>query len=79
MDSALKCDLLKGLLFVVCVQLLTGIDTSKVYHMVRAQTLIKLYLIYNMLEVSEARLKVGLHFKVFTDRVSENLLMLQGN
>lgn len=52
-DTALKCDLIKGLIFLICTYLMTFIDTSVIYHMVRAQTLIKLYIIYNMLEVAD--------------------------
>jgi len=29
-----------------------GIDTSVIYHLVRVQSVIKLYVIYNMLDVS---------------------------
>lgn len=53
LDTALKCDVLKGCIFIMCSYLLSFIDTSVIYHLVRAQTLIKLYIIYNMLEVAD--------------------------
>jgi len=53
MDTALTCDILKGLLFGISLYLMSYIDTSKIYHIVRAQNLIKLYIIYNMLEVGD--------------------------
>jgi len=53
LDTALTCDILKGLLFVISLYLMSYIDTSKIYHIVRAQNLIKLYIIYNMLEVGD--------------------------
>jgi len=53
MDTALKCDIIKSLIFIFGLCLLSKIDTSFIYHLVRAQTLIKLYIIYNMLEVAD--------------------------
>ena len=44
-------DLLKGLIIVVCVYMMTYIDTSMMYHLIKSQSVIKLYLFYNMLEV----------------------------
>ena len=44
-------DFSKLFLIVFCYYLLTFIDTSMVYHMIRAQTIIKLYIFFNMLEV----------------------------
>ncbi|PJF16475.1 hypothetical protein PSACC_03663 [Paramicrosporidium saccamoebae] len=44
-------DLLRGLLlFTVCV-LLQQIDASRVYHSIRGQSVIKLYVIFNVFEV----------------------------
>ena len=45
-------DLLKGLIIVVCVYMMTYIDTSMMYHLIKSQSVIKLYLFYNMLEVT---------------------------
>ena len=44
-------DLLKGLIIGVCVYVMTYIDTSMMYHIIKSQSVIKLYLFYNMLEV----------------------------
>ncbi|TRY76158.1 hypothetical protein TCAL_03511 [Tigriopus californicus] len=46
-------DLLKGLIIAVCVYSMTHIDTSVMYHMIKSQSVIKLYLFYNMLEVGD--------------------------
>nr|CAB3266812.1 transmembrane anterior posterior transformation protein 1 homolog [Phallusia mammillata] len=53
LDPAQKCDLLKGIIFISCAYVMSYIDTSFIYHLVRAQTLMKLYIIYNMLEVAD--------------------------
>ncbi|XP_041368796.1 transmembrane anterior posterior transformation protein 1 homolog isoform X2 [Gigantopelta aegis] len=53
LESAHICDLLKGIiLFVVCL-ILDHIDTSMMYHLVRGQSVIKLYVFYNMLDVCD--------------------------
>ncbi len=44
-------DLLKGLIMAACVYAMTYIDTSMMYHIIKSQSVIKLYLFYNMLEV----------------------------
>jgi hypothetical protein len=36
----------------VCVYAMTYVDTSVMYHLIKSQSVIKLYLFYNMLEVS---------------------------
>jgi hypothetical protein len=46
-----KIDLLKGLIIGVCAYAMTHIDTSMMYHLIKSQSVIKLYLFYNMLEV----------------------------
>lgn len=66
LDPGQKSDLLKGLIFAVVSFLLTYIDTSVIYHLVRAQTLIKLYIIYNMLEVKEIWLII--HHSVYISK-----------
>ena len=45
-------DLLKGLIIAVCVYAMAFIDTSMMYHLIKSQSVIKLYLFYNMLEVN---------------------------
>ena len=46
-----KADLLKGLLFTISCIFLTQLDASRMYHNIRGQATIKLYVIYNVLEV----------------------------
>ena len=51
LPPALSLFLLIGLMLVVCVIAMGYVDTSQVYHLVRGQSVIKLYVIYNMLDV----------------------------
>lgn len=46
-----KADLLQGLLIVCSCAILMSFDASRMYHSIRGQSAIKLYVIYNMLEV----------------------------
>jgi hypothetical protein len=47
-----KADLLRSLIIIVSLALLLPfIDTSKIYHSIRGQDTIKLYVIFNALEV----------------------------
>ncbi|KAJ1970940.1 hypothetical protein H4R35_005566 [Dimargaris xerosporica] len=46
-----QCDLMKGLLIAVCCGMLQSFDSAQLYHMVRGQLIIKVYAIFNMLEV----------------------------
>lgn len=49
-----KCDLVKGLVFILACTILHRItDTSQMYHSVRGQETIKLYVIYNVLEIAD--------------------------
>lgn len=47
-----KADLLKGLLVLFSCSILMYFDASRMYHSIRGQAAIKLYVIYNVLEVS---------------------------
>lgn len=47
-----KADLLKGFLLILSCTILTYFDASRMYHGIRGQAAIKLYVIYNVLEVS---------------------------
>ncbi|MFH4978678.1 hypothetical protein AB6A40_005387 [Gnathostoma spinigerum] len=51
--SADTCDLLKVIIVVVASLLMQIVDTSIMYHQVRGQGIIKLYIFYNMLEVAD--------------------------
>ncbi|KAL8580812.1 hypothetical protein ACOMHN_017316 [Nucella lapillus] len=53
LQPAQVCDLLKGLLLGVAVLCVEFIDTSRLYHMVRGQAVIKLYVFYNMLDLAD--------------------------
>jgi hypothetical protein len=46
-----KIDLLKGLIIGICAYVMSHLDTSMMYHLIKSQSVIKLYLFYNMLEV----------------------------
>ena len=48
-----KADILKGLLIVISCFILMYFDASRMYHGIRGQAAIKLYVIYNVLEVSD--------------------------
>ncbi|KAJ9235277.1 hypothetical protein DTO169E5_6243 [Paecilomyces variotii] len=48
-----KADILKGLLMIATCCVLMFFDASRVYHWIRGQAAIKLYVIYNVLEVSD--------------------------
>lgn len=47
-----KADILKGLLIIISCTILMYFDASRMYHGIRGQAAIKLYVIYNVLEVS---------------------------
>lgn len=48
-----KADILKGLLMIATCGVLMRFDASRMYHWIRGQAAIKLYVIYNVLEVSD--------------------------
>ncbi|RMZ82179.1 hypothetical protein DV738_g1712, partial [Chaetothyriales sp. CBS 135597] len=48
-----KADMLKGLLIICTSLVLLQLDASRMYHWVRGQAAIKLYVIYNILEVCD--------------------------
>lgn len=48
-----KADMLKGLLIISTCLILLKLDASRMYHWVRGQAAIKLYVIYNILEVCD--------------------------
>lgn len=47
------CDLLKGFILIFGAFLMNHVDTSILYHVIRSQSVIKLYIFYNMLEVAD--------------------------
>ena len=44
--------MLKGFIMVLCYCMMSYVDYSMMYHLIRGQSVIKLYIIYNMLEVT---------------------------
>ncbi|KJE90280.1 hypothetical protein CAOG_08528 [Capsaspora owczarzaki ATCC 30864] len=51
MDASQVCDVLRGVLVLTCCVGLEFMDSSRLYHSIRGQSVIKLYVIYNMLEI----------------------------
>lgn len=47
------CDLLKASVILFCSSLMYYIDTNMMYHLIKSQSVIKLYLFYNILEVGD--------------------------
>ena len=46
-------DVLKYLIIGTCCYAMSYVDTSMLYHMIKSQSVIKLYLMYNMIEVAD--------------------------
>ncbi|XP_057706415.1 transmembrane anterior posterior transformation protein 1 homolog isoform X2 [Corythoichthys intestinalis] len=53
LQPAQVCDMLKGLILVLCFFMMHYVDYAMMYHLIRGQSVIKLYIIYNMLEVAD--------------------------
>ncbi|OZJ05502.1 hypothetical protein BZG36_01898 [Bifiguratus adelaidae] len=53
LKASQKCDLLKGLLLFVACFVMRSVDASKVYHTIRGQSSIKVYVIFNVLEICD--------------------------
>lgn len=54
LSSSHKCDILKTLLIIMSCWILSRItDASKMYHSVRGQDVVKLYVIFNVLEIAD--------------------------
>uniref|UniRef100_G3STD1 Transmembrane anterior posterior transformation 1 n=1 Tax=Loxodonta africana TaxID=9785 RepID=G3STD1_LOXAF len=53
LQPAQVCDILKGVILVLCYFMMHYVDYSMMYHLIRGQSVIKLYIIYNMLEVAD--------------------------
>lgn len=53
LKPAQVCDVLKGVIMVICYFMMHYVDYSMMYHLIRGQSVIKLYIIYNMLEVAD--------------------------
>ncbi|KAL7643625.1 UNVERIFIED_CONTAM: hypothetical protein RMT77_005608 [Armadillidium vulgare] len=53
MKPAEIIDLLKGALLILCCYVISYIDTSVFYHIIKTQSTIKLYFFFNMLEIAD--------------------------
>uniref|UniRef100_A0A673X451 Transmembrane anterior posterior transformation 1 n=1 Tax=Salmo trutta TaxID=8032 RepID=A0A673X451_SALTR len=53
LQPAQVCDIMKGLIMVLCYSMMHYVDYSMMYHLIRGQSVIKLYIIYNMLQVAD--------------------------
>ncbi|KAG7221899.1 hypothetical protein INR49_016925 [Caranx melampygus] len=53
LQPAQVCDVLKGFIMVLCYSMMSYVDYAMMYHIIRGQSVIKLYIIYNMLEVAD--------------------------
>lgn len=51
LSAAEACDLLKMAVLISCSMMLMPWDTSMMYHVIKSQSVIKLYIFFNMLEV----------------------------
>lgn len=47
------CDLLKGIMWIIVSYSLLYADTNMLYHLIKSQSIIKLYMFYNMLEIGD--------------------------
>ncbi|XP_053560091.1 transmembrane anterior posterior transformation protein 1 homolog [Bombina bombina] len=53
LQPAQVCDIMKGVILIICYFMMHYVDYSMMYHLIRGQSVIKLYIIYNMLEVAD--------------------------
>ncbi|KAJ8961994.1 hypothetical protein NQ314_005776 [Rhamnusium bicolor] len=47
------CDLLKAVILLICSTVMLYVDTNMLYHLIKSQSVIKLYIFYNMLEIGD--------------------------
>lgn len=53
LTSAEICDLLKAVILIICSMIMFSVDTNMLYHLIKSQSVIKLYIFFNMLEVGD--------------------------
>lgn len=53
LTPAETCDLLKGTIWIIVSLGMLFVDTNMLYHLIKSQSIIKLYIFYNMLEVGD--------------------------
>ncbi|VEN40772.1 unnamed protein product [Callosobruchus maculatus] len=47
------CDLLKAIILLICTIAMFYVDTNMLYHLIKSQSVIKLYIFFNMLEIGD--------------------------
>lgn len=53
LSPAETCDILKGTMWIIVSFTLLYADTNMLYHLIKSQSIIKLYMFYNMLEIGD--------------------------
>ncbi|CAO0801987.1 unnamed protein product [Mucor circinelloides] len=53
LKSSQKCDLLKGFLIIITCIVMCSLDPSRIYHSIRGQAVLKLYVVFNVLEICD--------------------------
>lgn len=53
LNAAETCDILKGIILFVSFYMIDNIEISIFYHQIKSQSIIKLYIFFNMLEVAD--------------------------
>ncbi|KAI7890398.1 eukaryotic membrane protein family-domain-containing protein [Mucor mucedo] len=48
-----KCDLLKGFMIIITCIVMWSLDPSRIYHSIRGQAVLKLYVVFNVLEICD--------------------------
>lgn len=48
-----KCDLLKGFMIIITCIVMWSVDPSRLYHTIRGQAVLKLYVVFNVLEICD--------------------------
>lgn len=48
-----KCDLLKGFMIIITCIVMWTLDPSRIYHSIRGQAVLKLYVVFNVLEICD--------------------------
>ncbi|KAJ6636785.1 Protein TAPT1 like [Pseudolycoriella hygida] len=72
------CDLLKGTIWILSTWLIIMIDTNRMYHIIKSQSVIKLYIFYNMLEVGDRLLSAFEKLPTSTTKQDKNFEQVQG-
>lgn len=77
LSSQNKADLIRGILITSSCVILMKLDASRMYHYIRGQAAIKLYVIFNVLEVGD-KLLAALGQDIFECLFSKEILLQEG-